>query len=165
MSRLLATAVAAKALKKDNSSMQNTAPKTIQESIFSKPLTWALIAGAAIYFGSRLVRKIGKKGSIIETKQDIVELEKKQTPSHRDSQYKVYADTLYAAMDGIGTDNDAIYRVFQAMKNDLDIAKLILAYGVKEDETLAEWIIGDLRSSQIDKLNKILSSKGITYKF
>jgi len=51
------------------------------------------------------------------------------------------------------------------MKNDLDIAKLILAYGVRDDETLAEWIIGDLRSSQIDKLNKILSNKGITYKF
>ena len=166
MSNLLATGLAYKALKSDKTEkMPTESPKNIQESIFAKPLTWAIIAGVAIYFGSKLFKNLSKKGSLIQTKEDILILQQTQKQSYLDSQYTAYADVLFTAMDGFGTDEDAIFRVFTAMKNDLDIAKLINAYGLRKDESLAEWLQGDLSSSDMAKLNKILSTKGIKYQF
>lgn len=168
MSNLLTAAVAAKALKKDKTEMAQTAPKTIQESIFAKPLTWAIIAGAGIYLTSRLIKKASKGALVVKTQTDIVKLENSgQKQTYLDSQYNSYADALYTAMNGMGTNFDAIMRVFGAMKNDLDVAKLISAFGTKEDYNLTEWLADDLSDwlGEPDKLNKLLASKGITYRF
>ena len=163
MSAVLATALATKALKKDGPSQP--APKTLKQSIFQKPLTWVVIAGVAIYFGYKLVKKLGGNKTISETKQDIAELQKTQKQTFLDSQYAAYAGVLFIAMDGLGTDENAVYRVFTAMKNDLDVAKLIEAFGVRKEQTLPEWIQDDLSSDEMDQVNKILASKGIKYRF
>lgn len=167
MSNLLTAAVAAKALKKDKTEMES-APKTIKESIFAKPLTWAIIAGAGIYLASRLIKKASKGALVVKTQTDIFKLENSgQKQTYLDSQYNSYADVLYTAMDGLGTNFDAIMRVFGAMKNDLDVAKLISAFGIKEDYNLTEWLADDLSDwfGEPEKLNKLLASKGITYRF
>jgi hypothetical protein len=57
------------------------------------------------------------------------------------------------------------------MKNDTDVAKLIIAFGKRRiefsfmDGTLAEFLTSELDSTEIKQVNKILSSKGINYKF
>ncbi|MDL2309025.1 hypothetical protein LJC53_05530 [Bacteroidales bacterium OttesenSCG-928-C03] len=88
-----------------------------------------------------------------------------QSPSYTESQYKAYATRLYNAMKGWGTNESAIYAVFNEMNNTADVLKLISVYGVKDDETLPEWLHGDLSILEINKLNKILSGKGINYQF
>jgi len=110
MSNLLATGIAYKALKNDNSEVKTeSSPKTLQESIFSKPLTWAIIAGAGIYFVSRFI----KKDPLAIEKKDEKSLEQEgQKASYLDSAYKGYADSIYAARSAnnlFGTDEDAIY--------------------------------------------------------
>lgn len=80
-------------------------------------------------------------------------------------QFNVYAKKLYRAMKGNGTDEDAIYEVFNAMNSRSDVMQLIKTFGVVEEETLAEWLYDDLNSGEIMHLNSIMASKGINYQF
>ena len=78
-------------------------------------------------------------------------------------QLNTFASSLYAAMDGAGTDEDKIYNVFRAMGTRSDVLQLIKTFGVKDGETLTEWLYGDLSSKEIDKINSILANNNINY--
>jgi hypothetical protein len=83
--------------------------------------------------------------------------------SYTPTQMKSFANKLFKAMDGMGTDEDAVTDVFKAMNNDLDLLLLIEAFGVKDDENLTEFIEDDGMTSFV---NKILETKGkITFRF
>jgi hypothetical protein len=81
------------------------------------------------------------------------------------TQLNTFASSLYAAMDGVGTDEDKIYNVFRAMGTRSDVLQLIKTFGVKDGETLTEWLNGDLSSKEIDKINSILANNNINYQF
>lgn len=81
------------------------------------------------------------------------------------AQFNTYASSLYAAMEGAGTDEDKIYAVFRAMKTRADVLQLIKTFGVKDGETLTEWLHGDLSASEIEKINTILAGNNINYSF
>lgn len=87
--------------------------------------------------------------------------------TYTDSQYNSFADQLYFAMKGAGTDEDSVFSVMGKMKNDLDVIELERKYGLRPDMwgnqyNLQQWLRGDLGSSDIQRLNSLLSSKGIT---
>ena len=79
------------------------------------------------------------------------------------SQYGIWADSLYTAMNGLGTDEQAIYDVFSEMRSNNDVAQLVVSFSVREDETLSQWLIGDLSDSEKKTVRKILSDRNITY--
>lgn len=81
------------------------------------------------------------------------------------AQFNTYASSLYAAMDGVGTDEDKIYAVFRAMNTRADVLQLIKTFGVKDSQTLTEWLHGDLSASEIEKVNTILAGNNINYSF
>lgn len=85
------------------------------------------------------------------------------------SSYYMYANQLYNAfrpyMFGWGTDEDAIFNVFNQMNNTADVLQLIKTFGTKDGKTLDVWIRSELSHSEIRKLNSILSGKGISYAF
>jgi len=86
--------------------------------------------------------------------------------SYQDSQYLIFADSLYQAMKGYGTDETSIAGIMYKMKNDADVLKLVQSFGQKDGYTLPEWIADDF--SQDDKtfyINNILAKKGIQYRF
>lgn len=141
------------------------APTTLTGSVFAKPLTWLVIAGVIIYFGDKLIKKLTAARPIEDVKDDVTKLQKTQAPSYTEGQYNQFAQVLYQAMKGVGTDEDAVFRVFGYMKKDIDVAKLIVAFGVKDDDTLGAWLQDDLSSSDMVRINKILSTKGIKYQF
>lgn len=97
------------------------------------------------------------------------------TPTYTAAQYSDMADSLFTAMDGYGTNEDKIYAVFNKLRNDADFIKLDQAFGVRgaTDDLfgfyaatdLQGWIIDDLDSSEITKLNNILRKKGISHTF
>ncbi len=91
-----------------------------------------------------------------------------------DSAYKGYADSIYAARSAnniFGTDEDAIYSVFKKMNNDLDVAKLITAFGQRRlsfslnSANLGGFLTDELDATELGIVNSGLRSKGIKYQF
>ena len=110
------------------------------------------------------------------TKDEIEKIESEGVKaSFGNSQYVMFADQIYNAVLTSNpfnpTDEDAIYRVFGAMKNLIDVLKLIQAFGVRRLEWstkgagLATHLQEDLTDKEIAKVNKILKDKNINYKF
>lgn len=81
--------------------------------------------------------------------------------SYTPQQMKTYADKLETAMDGLGTDNDAVKDVFSKMNNDLDILLLIEQFGVRDDDDLGEWLADD---GATEYVNEILETKAMITK-
>jgi len=141
---------------------------TLNETLKKPAFKYAAI-GAGVYLLYRVVKGFIPSTSLSAAQQAV---KKGPTPSYPELQYKIFADSIYQAGMVIGgTDEDTIYNVFASMKNDTDIAKLILAFGKRRiefsfmDGTLAEFLTSELDSTEIKQVNKILSSKGINYKF
>lgn len=96
--------------------------------------------------------------------------------TYAQSQYFAWANRLEQAMFDIGTDEDAVFSVFNQLRNNADFLALKQAFGVRQytggylpgflsDElSLDGWIQQEFDSDEIDELNNILSSKGITYR-
>lgn len=86
--------------------------------------------------------------------------------SYTNSQYNGFADDLYIAMKGIGTDEDMIGNVMSKMQNDLDVIALNNAYGIRDGYDLKTWLRNDLSPSDMNRyVNNILRQKGITKTF
>jgi len=87
-----------------------------------------------------------------------------------------FANSLHAAMDGYGTDEDTIYSVFRKLKNAGDFALVMSAYGVRTISsgawnpepnfkgTLIGALTSELDSTEKSKVNKILIEKKIPYR-
>ena len=98
-------------------------------------------------------------------------------PSYQKSQYASYANSLWEAMDGYGTDSDLIMRIIANMKNDADFLALSSAYGIRTVSsgagnpepdlkgTLSAALASELSNSKIKDINASMAKKGITYKF
>ncbi len=152
--------------------------------------TWAKgVIGVAVVGGIALItygiyNKVHKsqsekdaEESLKDSNKDIKELLKYQKPSYLPTQYGAFSDSLYEAMNGIGTDEDTIFSVFGKMKNTLDVLLTIQAFGIREytDDrvfifntkpmNLIQWISVELNEDDRNELNKILSSKGIKFQF
>ncbi len=88
--------------------------------------------------------------------------------------YKSDAEILKNAMGRLGTNEDAIYRVFSKMNNDLDVSELFKQFGTHlyaispvnfQYLDLNGWISEELDNKEIAKLNDILAKNNITYRF
>jgi hypothetical protein len=92
------------------------------------------------------------------------------------SQYSQLATTLQTAMQGVGTNEDAVFRVFNQLSTNFDVLKLTEVFGMKnlsnnplgfgsESLNLIGWINAELSESEIRDLNKLLRSRQITFQF
>lgn len=79
--------------------------------------------------------------------------------------FNMLANKLYTAMKGPGTDEDTVFSVFGQLSNTADMLKLVAVFGTRDGETLDQWIRGDLGYFDLQKLNRLLSNKGIAYSF
>lgn len=182
MSNILSTAAAYKVLKGDKPRSEGSAPRTFTESVFSKPLTWAVIIGAAGYVIYRSLKKSPEKKTDEALKKDIEAAAKaKQVLSYPLSNYQGYADKIQQSFTANANPFDRvieeyIYDVMKAMKNDLDVFQLIKAFGQRPEPTplirfakdnvgLADWLTIGLDADELQTVNKILSNKGIKYQF
>jgi hypothetical protein len=147
------------------------------------------VAGVGLggYLIYKALKKVGKSVKDVfgdySDEQELVEninseqkeLKKKgMTLSYSLYTYKSDAEVLLNAMGRIGTDEDAIYRVFSKMNNDLDVSELFKQFGTHlyavspvnfQYLDLNGWISEELNSKEIAKLNQILASNNITYRF
>jgi hypothetical protein len=146
---------------------------SLKEATLNKPLVWLTIIGIGGYALYKLGAAIAKRLTLDNANKDIIDAKKSgQVASYPTGTYSQLADKVYAAvMYTWGTDNQAIYDVFNLMKNNIDVALLIKAFGKRrlefstQDAEIGAHISNDMNSSEIAKINNILSSKGITYRF
>src|SRR5690606_4840034 len=127
-----------------------------------------IVVSVIAWFLFRTVRGyIQRAGQVSEgLGEQAVLIQQGQSKTYTNAQYNGYADDLYIAMDGMGTDEDTIGTVFQKMQNDLDVIALNNAFGVRDGYDLKTWLRGDLSPSDMNKyVNNILRQKGITKTF
>lgn len=92
--------------------------------------------------------------------------------TYQDLEYEKMAAGLEKAMSGPGTDESTIFGTFRKLKNDVDFIKLDAAFGIRgfsdnlfgllQDQNMSEWLLDDMSSSDITKLNKQLINQSIT---
>jgi len=134
------------------------------------------ILGSKIYAGLQ-----PKPREIVNVENDIDKLVTKMKATYADAAYDEYANTIYQAQrTSMSNDSGAIQDVAYLMMNDLDVAKLIQAYGVRQDYAFAiptdkYTLLGAMRkgieadlfgafSYRIGKINSNWEGKGITYR-
>lgn len=120
--------------------------------------------------------------------KQIKELEKQgQRRTLTDYQLDQLVTAFYQAVDGCGTDEDAVYNVFRKLNNNMDLLYLTYRFGIQyympcaaySPISYAKWMINrksfpadlttyinyELSQSEIEKINQILISRGINYLF
>jgi hypothetical protein len=172
----LTTAAAVSLLDKDKGEQRvSQNPSSLKEAFLARPLLWLAVAGVGAYAIYRVVKAVSKGGGDTGgQKQDVKEFEKQMTATYPEGSYFGFADAIYAARAGnniFGTDEDAIWDVFRKMKNDLDIAKLIKAFGSKrlsfslQSAGLGGYLSDEMDTEEINKINQILAGNNIKYRF
>jgi hypothetical protein len=137
--------------------------------------------GIAYLIGSKIYVALKPKPQDIKNvENDITRLGAKMQPSYGDATYDQYANTIYNAQrTSASNDSGAIVDVALLMKNDLDVAKLVKAYGTRQVyafgiPTDSFGLFGAMRkgitsdlfgafSYRITKINSDWAAKGITY--
>ena len=160
------------------------------KGIFKDLPTWAkgtiaiVVVGGVAFLGYKLYKGISgavnisePEKALLDVNNDIKKLSKTEKASYNGSQYRAFADSLYEAMSGMGTDEEEVFNVFRQMKNTLDVLLLTKAFDIRDytDDrvfifnvkpmNLNQWLSAELSTSNKAELNKILSSKGIKYTF
>ena len=150
-----------------------------------------VVGGALVVYlvGSRVYRAVFPT----ETQRKNRELEKNidseisklqgngKKASFSDSNYNTFANTIYNSMRfAVGDDYSTVESTLKRMKNDLDVAKLVKAFGVKQDYffglptgdkmDLFTYIqkelgneYGGLTNYRVKRINEDWSKKGISY--
>jgi hypothetical protein len=149
--------------------------KDITKNVTTKKVLVYSAVGVGAYFLYKGIKKaLGFSTAAVAALQEQNEFIKQgMRPSYVDSQYKLFADTIYSAGFDVlfGTDEDAIYAVFRKMNNDLDVNKLIVAFGTRRIEfstqtsSLGGFLSSELDEKEREEINKILKAKNIKYKF
>lgn len=162
--------------------MANKAFEFIDElPVWAKGALAVIAIGGVALFSMDILRRIkadAKKGEATAAQRELDNLRRKGVlPTITEAQAKGYVKQIVAAADDFGTDNDKIYNVFKNLNNEADVYLLISVFGVQEwkgtwssyfsmeSGTLSYLLSYEMRDSQIQKINTILASKGIKYKF
>mgnify|MGYP006000900031 CR=1 FL=1 len=132
--------------------------------------------GAYLFGGIWAYRKISDAikngGTGKDAKNDIKKFEKEgQVATYPEATYSGYADIIYNEyMNDVWSDFDDIVYIFKKMENDIDVAKLIVAYGMRRQkfsllEGNLQACIQSIDSDAPELINNIFATKGIKYRF
>jgi len=161
--------------------------ESIEEN--KKALLYVAGIGLAFFLVSKLIKQVKPKA--FDTEAEVEEAEKKQNqaskseledltkkgikPSHSDSQFLSYANTLDTIMTSFyipytTTNWDKIKNVFSHMHNEADILKLNAAFGFRRLEFTTKYtdLSGWLHSETYVKINVIndyLKKIGVKYRY
>lgn len=131
--------------------------------------TLAVLLAAVVIYLVLKTKGVSSKIADTEANQKLVDDLNSEIASDQitltQAQFNSYASTLYMAMKGPGTAENKIYEVFRNLSSRSDVLQLIKTFGIKNGESLNDWLNEDLSANEVDKINQILSGNGINYKF
>lgn len=130
------------------------------------------VAIVVIVIISQIVKLLKKQDSL--TRGARRDTDKSQL-NYTDTEYKIMAENLFEAMNGIGTDENSIYTTLSKLKSAADWYRLIDVYGVREHSNsayggfwrfkgnLIESLNNELSSSEKARVSSILASIGVVF--
>lgn len=146
--------------------------KDIQKFLSANPIVkWVLVAVLVavvvfviykIYRSFTKIEDVASSNEVIERANEEMDVSQLTLTTQ---QIHTICEKLYDAMSGFATDEDAIYDAISMCGSRSDLMAVIATFGVKDGQTLAEWLYEDLDGSELAHLNAIISSKNINYKF
>lgn len=128
-------------------------------------------AGVAIYF---ILKRIGVFQSKLEragnvniadtfTYKDL--LDQKQNATLSEAELRAIAASIKNSWGWLNDDEDKIYNAFSRLGN-LDDLKLVMTYyGTYKGEALEDSISNRMSANEVNKVNQILSQRGINFSF
>lgn len=137
-----------------------------------KTIRFILIVLVLVVILSFSYKKIKKFIDKQKQKQIIDEVGSQIIPSeltYSEVEYKLMSQRLFIAMNGNGTDDDAIFDVLTNIKTTSDGLKLIQEFGVKETTVfwsdftgnLADWLQDELSSNDFQKAQQYFNNVNI----
>ena len=138
------------------------------------------VAGGLLYWVYKKLNKSDKEKQKEELQKEAEKVKDPDTGKTVDctgkltyakSWYNSQAEILYTSMFRPGTDEAAIFGVFNKCKSDCDVAQLIASFGLRRQEFYTKsfdlrWFIYDeMDKNEISEVNRILRTKGIKYQF
>jgi len=136
--------------------------------LIRKIAVWSIILTILVVVILIVSRSIKKNRANLENQQKIQQYESEiqnDKLSFSNSEYQSMADKVYKAVKGVGTDEDAIFEVFQRIRTNSDVLKLKSVFGVRDGMDLDEWIQDDLSDEDIDQINGYLRQRNISITF
>ena len=158
----------------------NTLPKPAKNAI----VIVGVVGGALILFEAYLkinayekLKKERATGRSVD--KQLATLNKSGvTATLPDANIKMMADSLFSAMNGIGTSESAVYDILSRVQNEADMLSIIQAYGTRTISggihsftgTLPETMIDQIPQSSmwrksLNDINEMLAKKSITTRF
>ncbi|MEI6574798.1 MAG: hypothetical protein WCO63_01315 [Bacteroidota bacterium] len=138
---------------------------------------WAVIIALVGIYAVRRIIKLIDDMKARKAENDLINSINPAALTFPATQYSIFADELAAAFDGLGTDNTALNDVMEKMGSNSDVLQLMKAFGTRESKhsanfgltsfsgNLTQQISNELSSGEKEKLNAILTVKGITVTF
>ena len=92
-------------------------------------------------------------------------------------QYTLIANSIEVGLEPYNDDEEAVYNAFKKIKNNDDLLQTMTAFGTRKatplgigmiggyEGTLSEWITFNLTPSEVQHINQILQSNGVTISF
>jgi spore coat polysaccharide biosynthesis predicted glycosyltransferase SpsG len=129
--------------------------KKIQRTalIIGGSILFAIFVGLLVWW---IIKKLKGNDLVDQSKKDV----NKRNLTYDLSKYEQMASAIYKAMEYLTTDEDTIYRNIDMLRNADDWKQLVVAFGVKDDKNLVEYLIYELDSDEQSNLNAILSKTG-----
>jgi len=122
-----------------------------------------------LVLGFFLFKKLFKNDETGKSNKEII----KSELSFADADYERFANSLYQAMNGSGTNETTIYEVLGNLKNKSDFYQLVKSFDVRTNDgmfskniegTLAEWFNYELDDTELKKVKEIILTKtGVTF--
>tara|TARA_R110000824_G_scaffold200622_1_gene384618 strand:+ start:1148 stop:1612 length:465 start_codon:yes stop_codon:yes gene_type:complete len=153
----------------------------IAKILTKKNATYAAYAVGGLFVAKKIFDyfKSTSKQTLKDVETEVVRLEKAgMQPSRSLGQWKLVADSIYNSMkfSYVSDNKSNIEEQLKMVKNDLDLALLVKAYGLRQHYTFAipdgnrttligQIATGELSNSRLKSINDNYSQKGITYRF
>jgi len=153
----------------------------IAKILTKKNVTYAAYAVGGLIVAKKIFDyfKSTSKQTLKDVETEVVELENEgMKPSRSLGQWKLVADSIYNSMkfSYVSDNKSNIESQLKMVQNDLDLALLVKAYGLRQHYTFAipdgskttligQIATGELSNSRLESINNNYAQKGIKFRF
>ena len=89
--------------------------------------------------------------------------------SYSEAEFELFADQLESAMDGAGTDEEAVYHVFEQMDTADDLKQLIKSFGTRDygitnkAQNLLQWLRDEMDVEELVPIQTIFNNLEVAF--